>query len=82
VQPDIRNDIIYNVSRLFLEILSPPNFVTSEGTARRANVSRHDVFTIFIGARLAVGHFVYNIYRRSISTLYVNILRHHPPGSS
>jgi len=47
--------------------------------ARRVNVLRHILFIIFIGARLAAGHFV---YRHFINTLYVNILRHHLSGSS
>jgi len=35
VQPDIRNDIIDNVSRLFLEIPPPPNINHPERIRRR-----------------------------------------------
>jgi len=34
-------------------------------------VSRHVLFIIFIGARVAASQFVYNIYQRSVNTLHV-----------
>jgi len=46
VQPDIWNDIIYDISQLFLKILHPPNLATMEGSRTIAAQTCHDTFCL------------------------------------
>jgi len=56
VQSDIGNDIIYNVSRFFLENLPSPNFIAPR---KDSPPPRYILFIlIFIGARVAASHIV------------------------
>jgi len=69
VQPDIRNDIIYNVSRFFLENPSPPNFTTLK--EKRKRVAAHFVI-IFISVRISLTlSFLFIIFIGDLSAPYV-----------
>jgi len=76
VQSDIGNDIIYNVSRLFLENPPPPNFIALR---KDSPPPRHILFIlIFIGARVAANHIVFELDIRNdiiynVSRLFLEI---------